>query len=132
MVASNLRLTLEDHMKKYGISEDKEESEWKKLYYTLYCYGASDALVGSVTKDSVLKQLDEELKVISNQLTDPDCDENTRKTLEYNKRNIQRTIDYCKLHYDDHIHVLSKGEMDDWLIPTVIPIAELIQYVNLE
>ena len=110
--ASTLMLVLEDHFKYRATSARSEADELRNIYVTLYVYGVEDSDISQITMVNVIQKLHD----LKQSTTDNAL--------------VEKTIRYCTDYYDDNTHVLTKDELHKWLIPSVIPIAELVQIVT--
>jgi len=149
IVAAKLVSVVDYHFNKAMFAKDHMEDEClSSIFFNLYIY--SSVVIGDTFNEDLKSQLNivkednnqgldstievgeketlpETTKSISNDISKK---LKKRKELLRNQETIERTMRYVQLFGNDHINILNRQSMDQWLLPSVIPIATLVQAVE--
>eukprot|EP01036_Dinobryon_divergens_P023909 gene23909-32307_t len=78
--------------------------------------------------------IDEKLAQLAKDLANQDSEVVKQKKLKSMPKAMQKVVDrairFAELCGETNINVLNREDMDEWLLPTVVPIATLIQTVQ--
>ena len=128
VVAKKLALMLEDHFVNRCADDSlpKEENEakmtqhMKNIHFTLYDYDSAARDTPPIfEKDAKLKLCNDVLGVLVK-----------LRSKSKDVRRIDQAIRYVQLCGITNVFVMSQQDMDDWLIPSVIPFASMFNFLN--
>lgn len=129
-VASALANVLDEHFGNRMLSQEDEDEELRRVCVVFMCYDdtcSADDFHGSMWRDWVLAELQKRLRNALEKAP-AEASADTEDVLRIG--HITRAIRYVKSHWAGNIRMLDKSGLEDFCIPTFLPLAQLVQTVD--
>jgi len=127
IVAAKLIHVVDFHFANNFDANQSLDKNLDNLYFNVYIY--SSVVVDSKFTEHLADQLNELLRKNHEQSLNVTKKMKKEKVLK-EKETLDRTLRFVQRFGKDHINVLNREDLDQWLLPSVVPIAALVQVVE--